>query len=77
MKQNKLKQYNKALRQGASTKHILKRDDKWIVKRASASRAARVVNTQKEAITIARGMKSSPDARIVIHSKDGLISRVE
>lgn len=77
MNNSKIKQYNRALKQGANTRHVFKRDDKWVVKRAAASRAAIVTGTQQEAIKEARRMVNGSKARIVIHGRDGRIRGVE
>ncbi|KXK27598.1 MAG: hypothetical protein TR69_WS6001000042 [candidate division WS6 bacterium OLB20] len=74
---SKIAQYNKALEKGRSTRHVFSRGGAWVVKKASATKASRVVDTKKEAVALARKMSKRTNSRLVIHSKDGRIVSVE
>ncbi|WP_374330712.1 DUF2188 domain-containing protein [Soonwooa sp.] len=53
--------------------HVVPNGDKWAVKGAGNERNTRVVNTQKEAITIAREIAKNQQSELVIHRPDGRI----
>ncbi len=47
----------------------------WEIKRTGSERATRVVETKKEAETIAREISKRQNTELVIHRKDGTIER--
>ncbi|NND21278.1 MAG: DUF2188 domain-containing protein, partial [Silicimonas sp.] len=51
--------------------HVTPRGGKWAVRAAGASRAAKVVSTQKEAIEIARERAQKEGGEMYIHGRDG------
>ena len=53
--------------------HVTPRKDGWQVKRKGTTKAHRVVETQKEAIEIARTVAKNQDSDIKIHGKNGRI----
>ena len=53
--------------------HVTPRGGKWAVRSAGASRASRVVNTQGEAIEIAREQAKRSGGEMYIHGRDGRI----
>jgi len=53
--------------------HVVPKDGQWAVKREKASRSTRVVETQKEAIDIARELAKNSESEMFIHRKDGSI----
>lgn len=53
--------------------HVVKHDGQWAVRGAGNSRATKVVQTQKEAILIAREIAKNNNSELVIHGKDGRI----
>jgi hypothetical protein len=62
--------YVKAVKDG---QHVVPSDDGWKVKRAEASRATRVFESQKEAIDYARKIAIKQQSELSIHSKNGQI----
>ncbi|AMQ06779.1 DUF2188 domain-containing protein [Sporosarcina psychrophila] len=57
----------------SNNQHVTKHEDGWQVKGAGNSKATRVVDTQKEAIEIARGIAINKESEVVIHGRDGKI----
>jgi len=56
------------------TQHVVKSaDGGWAVKKGGSSRATKVYETQKEAITHGREIARSQKAELYIHGKDGKI----
>ena len=53
--------------------HVVPHGDVWATKREGASRAGRVVNTQREAIEHAREMAISENGEVLIHRPNGQI----
>lgn len=53
--------------------HVVPNGDKWAVKGAGNEKNTRVVNTQKEAINIAREIAINQQSELVIHRPDGRI----
>jgi len=53
--------------------HVVPNGDKWAVKGAGNEKNTRVVNTQKEAINIAREIAKNQQSELVIHRPDGRI----
>lgn len=53
--------------------HVTKHEDGWQVKGAGNSKATRVVDTQKEAQSIAREIAKNQQSEVVIHGRDGRI----
>lgn len=53
--------------------HVVPTGDKWAVKGAGNEKNTRVVNTQKEAIDIAREIAKNQQSELVIHRPDGRI----
>ncbi len=53
--------------------HVVPHSDGWAVKGAGADRATRVVDTQREAINIARGIAQNQQTEMLIHGENGRI----
>ncbi|APG47501.1 DUF2188 domain-containing protein [Phaeobacter porticola] len=53
--------------------HVTPKDGKWAVRSSGSSRAARVVNTQKEAIDIAREKAKRDGSELYVHGRNGRI----
>ncbi|WP_348800562.1 DUF2188 domain-containing protein [Flavobacterium adhaerens] len=53
--------------------HVVPNGDKWAVKGAGNEKNTRVVNTQKEAINIAREIAKNQQSELIIHRPDGRI----
>jgi hypothetical protein len=53
--------------------HVVPNGDKWAVKGAGNERATKVVETQKEAIKIAREIAINQQSELIIHRTDGTI----
>lgn len=53
--------------------HVVPHDDGWATRREGASRAGRVVDTQREAIEKATEQAKREQVEVVIHRKDGSI----
>lgn len=53
--------------------HVVPSGDKWAVKGAGNEKHTRVVNTQKEAINIAREIAKNQQSELIIHRPDGTI----
>ena len=58
----------------ASKIHVRQRaDGKWDVIRDKGEKASKVVDTQAEAIKIAKGFSKNDGAEIVVYGKDGKV----
>jgi hypothetical protein len=53
--------------------HIVPHSDRWAVRGASNEKATKVVDTQGEAIKIAREIAINQKSEVVIHRPDGRI----
>lgn len=53
--------------------HVTKHGDNWQVKGAGNERATRVVETQKQAISIAREISTNQNSELIIHGRNGQI----
>lgn len=53
--------------------HVVPKGDEWAVKGEGNIKATRVVDTQAEAIKIAREIAINQESELVIHGKDGKI----
>jgi uncharacterized protein YdaT len=53
--------------------HVTKHGDNWQVKGAGNERATKVVETQKQAIAIAREIANNQHSELVIHGRNGQI----
>ena len=53
--------------------HVTKHEDGWQVKGAGNQKPTRVVDTQKQAIEIAREIAKNQHSEVVIHGRDGRI----
>lgn len=57
----------------AKNQHVVPHSGKWAVKSDGSKRASRVVNTQQEAIDVARRIARNQGVDVVIHGHDGRI----
>ena len=53
--------------------HVTKHGDGWQVKGAGNQRATKVVDTQKQAIEVAKEIAKHQKSEVVIHGRDGKI----
>jgi uncharacterized protein YdaT len=53
--------------------HVTKHEEGWQVKGAGNEKATVVVDTQKEAIEIAREIAKRQESELIIHGEDGKI----
>lgn len=53
--------------------HVIPENGRWIVKKAGAEKATRVVDTQAEAISFAKNICRNQKAELIIHGKDSKI----
>jgi len=53
--------------------HVVPHSEGWAVKSAGSERATKVVETQREAITIARGIAQNQGTEMLIHGENGRI----
>ena len=53
--------------------HVVPHEDGWAVKGAGNQKATNVVDTQKEAIDIAKSIATNQQSEVVIHRPDGRI----
>lgn len=53
--------------------HVTPRGSKWSVRKAGASRASGVFDTQKEAVKEARKLARNQKTELYIHGRDGRI----
>lgn len=56
--------------------HVIKRGEKWAVKKQGNIKASGVYDTQREATSVARSYKKS-GYDIIIHNRDGTIKKWE
>ena len=53
--------------------HVVPHADGWAVRGAGSSRATKVVDTQREAIDIARSIAQNQQSEMLIHGENGRI----
>jgi len=53
--------------------HVVKHPDGWAVKGAGNKRATKILDTQTEAISIAKEIAKNQDSELFIHGKNGQI----
>lgn len=53
--------------------HVVPQGDKWAAKTGGASKAAKVTDTQKQAIDKGKQMAANQGTDLIIHGKDGKI----
>jgi len=53
--------------------HVVKKNDKWIVKGEGNDKITKSFDTQKEAIEFAKQIAQNQESEVVIHGKDGKI----
>jgi hypothetical protein len=53
--------------------HVTPKGGKWAVRSAGSTRAARIVETQKEAISIAKERAKREGSEMYVHGRDGRI----
>jgi hypothetical protein len=53
--------------------HVVPKGDSWAIKGVGNGRYSRVVNTQKDAILIAKGYAQNHGSELVIHRPNGQI----
>jgi len=53
--------------------HVVPNGNQWAVKSAENVKATRVVDTQKEAIKIAREIAINQQSELIVHGKNGQI----
>lgn len=53
--------------------HVVPQDGGWAVKSGGASRAAKVTDTQAEAIKVGKQIAENRGAELLIHGEDGRI----
>ena len=53
--------------------HVTPKGNSWQVKTANSSKAYKIVDTQKEAIAIAKNVAMNNNSELLIHGKDGQI----
>ena len=71
-----IREYNRALRSGSKTQHVVKHDNGWAVKRSGAAKASVVYEKQSIAINKATKIARNYSSNIVIHGRDGRIRDV-
>lgn len=50
--------------------HVVPRGDQWAVQSAGGSRATRIVDTQRQAINIAREIAINQGSEMIVHQED-------
>lgn len=58
---------------GAKGLHVTPRGGKWAIRKAGSERAARVVDTQQEAVSIAKERAKREGSELYIHGRNGRI----
>lgn len=53
--------------------HVVPHGNEWAVKGAGNEKNTRIVNTQREAIDIARGIARNQQSELIIHKQNGVI----
>lgn len=53
--------------------HVVPRGNQWAVQSAGGERATRIVDTQREAIRIARGIAQNQGTELLVHGANGQI----
>lgn len=53
--------------------HVVKHHDGWAIKGAGNEKATKVVNTQSEAIVIAKEIAQNQNSELFIHGRNGQI----
>lgn len=53
--------------------HVVPRGDQWAVQSAGGDRASRIVDTQRQAVMIAREISRNQGTELIVHGEDGKI----
>lgn len=53
--------------------HVVPRGDQWAVQSAGGERATRIVDTQREAVRIARDIAQNQGSELIVHGENGQI----
>jgi hypothetical protein len=53
--------------------HVVPSNGGWAVRRSGASRASRVFETRREAVTYARGLARKEGSVLYVHDRDGTV----
>lgn len=53
--------------------HVVPRGEQWAVQSAGGDRATRIVNTQRQAVSIAREIAQNQGTELIVHGENGRI----
>ena len=53
--------------------HVVPRGDQWAVQSAGGDRATRIVDTQRQAVSVAREIARNQGTELIVHGEDGRI----
>jgi len=70
---SQVKSYIKAVKKGLKSQHVVLKQNGWAVKRAGATRASKIFDTQKQAIRHAQRISKKQKSGLFVHSADGRI----
>jgi len=73
----KVREYNRALRNGSKIQHVVQHNGAWAVKRSGASRATGAYSKQDIAINRATKIAKNYGTSVVIHGRDGKIRDIK
>lgn len=72
----RVKEYNAIFKKSQENRHVIKHPKGWAVRKPGASKASRVLSTQKEAENVADKMARRNKGVVIVHGRDGSIRRV-
>ena len=68
-----IKSYSKAVEKGMSSQHVVLTNGSWAVKRAGSSRASKIFDTQREAVSYGQEVARNKRSELFVHSSSGRI----
>ncbi len=65
--------YTQAIERGMRSQHVVRAEEGWAVKKASAAKPSKVFSTQREAVSYGRNIASKEQSALFVHGKNGRI----
>ena len=70
-----IKAYEKAVRQGERSYHVVKTNSGWALKKGNSNKITKLFTTQKQAIEFGTKKAKTIKSNFFVHGRDGLIKQ--